>query len=192
MKKQELVQKAEKVGAHLAPNMTNAAMKLEIRKAVLMKTKPAPTDFMGFGKHGALTYQQVQSQYPPDAEWAQKEANTESSWELNRFVSWLNEVKVAQEMTNGPVEAPVEPTRGRGGARSSRRRKMDVMMEAELDEEALLSAHQEELTSKRQVQNEMLTALGQLNQRLERLEAPRAPSSSDSFVAVEPSQSGPA
>eukprot|EP00959_Pyramimonas_sp_CCMP1952_P308653 6460038-Pyramimonas_sp.AAC.1 len=102
MKKQELVQKAEEVGVHLTPNMANAAMKLEIRKAVLMKTKSEPTDFMGFGRHGALTYQQVRIQYPSYAEWAQKEASTESSWELTRFVSWLNEMKVVQEMTKGP------------------------------------------------------------------------------------------
>ncbi|CAK0792580.1 unnamed protein product, partial [Prorocentrum cordatum] len=56
MKKQELAQKAEEVGAHLTPNMTKTAMKLEIRKAVLMKTKPAPTDFMDFGKHGVSSW----------------------------------------------------------------------------------------------------------------------------------------
>eukprot|EP00959_Pyramimonas_sp_CCMP1952_P194079 4058561-Pyramimonas_sp.AAC.1 len=82
--------------------MTNAAMKLEIRKAALMKTMPEPTDFLGFGKHGALTCQQVRIQYPSYAEWAQKEASTASSWELTRFVSWLNEMKVVQEMTKGP------------------------------------------------------------------------------------------
>ncbi|CAK0839942.1 unnamed protein product, partial [Prorocentrum cordatum] len=176
---------AEEVGAHRTPNMTNAAMKLEIRKAVLMKTKPEPTDFMGFGKHGALTCRQVRIQCPSYAEWAQKEASTDSSWELTQCVSWLNEMKVVQEMAKGPVEAPVEPTRARGGARSSRRRTMDVMMEDELGEETLRSAHQEELTANRQAQKEMLAALGQLNQRLERLEAPRAPSSADSCIAVE-------
>eukprot|EP00959_Pyramimonas_sp_CCMP1952_P417904 8755384-Pyramimonas_sp.AAC.1 len=67
---------------------------------------------------------------------------------------------------------------------------MDVMMEDELDEETLRSAHQEGLTANRQVQKEMLAALGHLNQRLERLEAPRAPSSAGSFIAVEHSQSG--
>ena len=91
MRKPELIQKANDVGAHLAPGMTNASMKLAIRKAVLMKTKPEPSDYMGFGKHGALTYHQVRTQYPSYAEWAKKEANTESSWELTRFVSWLNE-----------------------------------------------------------------------------------------------------
>ncbi|CAK0792341.1 unnamed protein product, partial [Prorocentrum cordatum] len=184
MKKPELVQKAEEVGAHLTPNMTKAAMKLEIRKAVLMKTKPEATDIMGFGKHGALTYQQVRIQYPSYTEWATKEASTESSWELTRCVSWLNETKVIQEMTKGPGEAPAEPTRARGGARSSQWRTMDVMMEDELDEETVQSAHQEVTTPNRQIQKEMLAALGQLNQRLERLEAPRAPSSADSFVAV--------
>ena len=96
------------------------------------------------------------------------------------------------EMTKDPVEAPAEPARARGGARSSRRRTADVLMEDELEEEAKLSATQEELAANRQVQKEMLAALGQLNQRLERLEAPRAPSSADSFVAVEPNQNGQA
>ncbi|CAK0836529.1 unnamed protein product [Prorocentrum cordatum] len=80
MKKPELVQKAEEIGAHLTPNMTNAAM----------KTKPEATDIMGFGKHRTLTYRQVWIQCPSYAEWAKKETSTESSWELTRFVSWLN------------------------------------------------------------------------------------------------------
>ena len=59
MKKAELVQKATEVGAHATANMTNASLRLLIRKAVLQKSKPEPTDYMGFGKHGALTYQQA-------------------------------------------------------------------------------------------------------------------------------------
>lgn len=187
MKKSELIQKAQDVGAHLTPGMTKPSITLSIRKAVLQKTKPEPTDYMGFGMHGAKTYHQVLDQHPSYAVWAQKEANAESSWELNRFVSWLNEaqvIKTEEQMTKG-LKAPVEPVQARGGARSSRRRTSDVLMEDALEEEAKQAARQEEQTANRQVQEQMLTALGQLNQRLERLEAPRAPSSADgSFVAV--------
>ena len=64
MKKAQLIEKATEVWAHTTPGMTNAALKLSIRKAVFQKPTPEPNDYMGLGKHGALTYQQVLSQHP--------------------------------------------------------------------------------------------------------------------------------
>eukprot|EP00959_Pyramimonas_sp_CCMP1952_P342738 7180166-Pyramimonas_sp.AAC.1 len=58
MKKSQLLAKAEEVGAHVTQGMTNPSLKLSIRKAILMKRTPEPTDYLGFGKHGAMTYQQ--------------------------------------------------------------------------------------------------------------------------------------
>eukprot|EP00959_Pyramimonas_sp_CCMP1952_P158540 3316012-Pyramimonas_sp.AAC.1 len=58
VQKSQLLVKAEEVGAHVTHGMTNPSLKLSIRKAVLMKHAPEPTDYMGFGKHGAMTYQQ--------------------------------------------------------------------------------------------------------------------------------------
>ena len=43
--------------AHMTPKMTNASLKLSIRKAILQKHTPEANDYMGFGKHSAMTYQ---------------------------------------------------------------------------------------------------------------------------------------
>ena len=80
-----------------------------------------------------------------------------------RCVSCLNEqetVQARQEMTRDPKEVPTEPPEARGGARSSRRRTMDVMME---------DVYQE-LEKREAATQEVLATLTQLNQRLEELE----------------------
>eukprot|EP00959_Pyramimonas_sp_CCMP1952_P172461 3603194-Pyramimonas_sp.AAC.1 len=66
-------------------------------------------------------------------------------------------------------------------------------MEGELEEEEKQSANLEVKQSNRRFQEEMQSALGQLNQRLERLEGrPRAPSTADgSILPVGSSQDGP-
>ncbi|CAK0895531.1 unnamed protein product, partial [Prorocentrum cordatum] len=173
MKKSQLLVKAEEVGAHVTHGMTNPSPKLSIRKAILMKHAPEPTDHMGFGKHGAMTYQQVRSQYPSYASWCQKESNKESSWELARFASWLNEqenIDEKAEVTRDPKEVPKEPVQARGGARSSRRRTVDAIMEDEIVEqerlEAAIKVKKEEKESNRLVQEQVLAALNQLNQRI--------------------------
>ena len=141
-----------------------------------------------------MTYQQVLSQHPSYAAWCKAESNPGSSWELVRFVSWLNEqdaVSTKQEVTRGPEEAPKEPQKARGGARSSRRRTADAIMEDEAEEqEKQEAAAQEEKKANQLVQQQMLTALNQLSQRLERLEA--QPSSAGSFEQVDSSRSGAA
>ena len=209
MKKAQLIAKAEEVGAHTTPGMTNPSLKISIRKAILLKAAPEPTDYMGFGKFGAMTYQQVLSQHPTYADWCKMEKNTGSSWELVRFVSWLNEqevVRTRQEMTRDPKEVPTEPPKARGGARSSRRRTADVILEDEIEEQEKQeaaaqeekkkqeAAAQEEKNANQLVQQQMLTALNQLSQRLERLETQpsSASSTAGSFVPVAFTQSGQA
>ena len=175
MKKAQLLEKAEEVGAHTTPGMTNPSLKIAIRKAILLKNVPEPTDLMGFAGLGPMTYQQVLSQHPSYAAWCEAESNPGGSWELDRFVSWLDEQEGAlakQEMTRDPHEVPPEPPRARGGARSSRRETGDAVMEDETeDQEKREAAAQEEEKANQLVQQQMLTALGQLSQRLERLEA---------------------
>ncbi|CAK0848438.1 unnamed protein product [Prorocentrum cordatum] len=172
--KENIFPKTETAAQIEMKGMTNPSLKLSIRKAILQKRPPEPTDYMGFGKHGALTYQQVLRRYPSYAAWCQAEGNAGGSWELARFVSRLNEqevVHVRDEMTRDPGEAPMEPQKARGGARSSRRRTTDVMMEDELEEQERLEAAAEEDKNANQfIQQQMLTALSQLSQRLEKLE----------------------
>ena len=196
MKKAQLIAKAEEVGAHMTPGMANPSLKISIRKAILLENAPEPTDYMGFVKFGALTYQQVLSQHPTYAGWCKTEKNAGSSWELVRFVSWLNEqevVRTRQEVTKDPKEVPTEPPKARGGARSSRRRTADLIMEDEIKEqEKQEAAAQEEKKANQLVQQQVLIALNQLSQRMERLEAQPSSASSyaGSFVPVGSSQSG--
>ncbi|CAK0796441.1 unnamed protein product [Prorocentrum cordatum] len=132
MKTAQLLAKSAEVGAHVTPGMTNPSLKLSIRKAILQKHPPEPTDDMGFGKYGAVTYQQVLKQYPSYAAWT-----------------------------------------------------MDVMMEDELEEqERLEAAAQEEKNTNQFIQQQMLTTLSQLSQRLEKLEGQPSSTSSngESFV----------
>ncbi|CAK0887957.1 unnamed protein product [Prorocentrum cordatum] len=120
MKKAQLLAKATQVGAHATPGVTYPSLKLSIRKAILQRHAPEPTDYMGFGKHGALTYQQVLSQHPTCATWCKTEVNAGSSWEMARFVSWLNEQEVVRART------------------------MDVIMEDQLEEQEKLEAAAQE------------------------------------------------
>ncbi|CAK0829393.1 unnamed protein product, partial [Prorocentrum cordatum] len=163
MKKSQLLAKAEEAGAHVTQGMTNPSLKLSIRKAILMKHTPEPTDYLGFGKHGAMTCQQVRSQYPSYASWCQKEANQESSWELARFALWLNEQEIIDEKAGVTRDPKVIPQKnGR------------PIMEDEIEEqeklEAAIKMQKEEKESNRLVQEQMLAALNQLNQRIGQLE----------------------
>ena len=120
---------------------------------------------------------------------------TLSSWQLVRCVAWLNGAKVVhpeKEMTRDHMEVPAEPMRARGGARSSRRRTVDTLMVDEREEEARQAADEEEKETDRQIREQMLTALGQLNQRLEKLEGQQSAASSAAggFVPVDYSPSG--
>ena len=65
-------------------------------------------------------------------------------------------------------------------------------MEDQLEEEARQATDQEEKAADRQVREQMLTALGQLNKRLERLEEQQSAASSaaGSFLPVGSSPSG--
>eukprot|EP00959_Pyramimonas_sp_CCMP1952_P321701 6731804-Pyramimonas_sp.AAC.1 len=133
-----------------------------------------------------MTYQQVRSQYPSYASWCQKESNKESSWEQARFASWLNEqenIDEKAEVTRDPKEVPKEPVQARGGARSSRRRTVDAIMEDEIVEqerlEAAIKVKKEEKESNRLVQEQVLAALNQLNQRIGQLEGQASSASSN-------------
>ncbi|CAK0885734.1 unnamed protein product [Prorocentrum cordatum] len=167
MRKTDLIEKATEIGARVAPNMTSASLKLAMRRAIPQETAPEPTDYMGFGKHGATTYQQVLNRRPSSAEWTKKGANAKVSWEPIRLVSWLNGTRVAhfeKQMAGGCANVQVEPTEARGGARSSRRWTAGALREDELTEEGKQAVDLEEKQVNRRAQEETPSALGQLNQ----------------------------
>ena len=197
MKKAQLLEKAEEVGADTMPGMTSPLLKLAIRRAIIQKSVPVSNDTMGFGEYGPMTYQQVLSQHPSYAARCRTESGPESSWQLARFVSWLNEqeaVPAEQEMTRDPTRVPPEPLRARGGAGSSCRQTGNTTLEDETeDQEKEKAAAQEEKGADQLVSRKwMRAALNQINQRLERLEARQSSAGSDgrSSIQVDPSQGG--
>eukprot|EP00959_Pyramimonas_sp_CCMP1952_P031677 664668-Pyramimonas_sp.AAC.1 len=95
-------------------------------------------------------------------------------------------------MAGGCANVQVEPTEARGGARSSRRWTAGALREDELTEEGKQAVDLEEKQVNRRAQEETPSALGQLNQRLERIEEqPKAPSTADgSLRPAGPNQNG--
>ena len=106
MKKADLLNKAESLGIHFTPNTTNAKLRLLIRQSILAKTTPEGADFMGFGKHGMKTYQQVKDSDPGYVKWCKETSDPNSSPELRRFVSWLN----ASGVEHKPLDDQEETT----------------------------------------------------------------------------------
>ena len=177
--KSQLIAKATELGADTTPYMTKPSLKLAIRQAILQKHAPESTDFMGFGEHSGLTYQQVRDQHPEYMDRCKAETGPGSCWQMARFASWLGEQAVrspGQGMTGDPREVPGEPTQARGGARSSRRRTMDPEQE-----------------SSNQLMQQQIK-LDQLIQRVNKLEAqpPPADPEAKSSASMASSQSGQA
>ena len=115
--------KATKVGAHATPGAANYSLTSSTREVILPKDAPELTDYKGFGKDCAQAYQQARGQHTSWTAWCNAEVSPGSSWERDRFVSWLNEqrsVQPRQEMTRDSKGVPREPLEARGGARSSR------------------------------------------------------------------------
>ena len=89
-----------------------------VRAATLMiyqKSTPDPTDAVGFGRHGALTYEQLKEQNPSYCEWVKKTAmEGECDPRLQRLAGWLTDnpslVKIAMRRTEERASASSAPT----------------------------------------------------------------------------------
>ena len=175
MNKTELQAKAMEVGAHTTPHMSTGDLKLSIRKATLAANVPQGQDFLGFGKYGAKTYQYVKDNCPEYTDWVLREKGPESAPELVRFASWLNMEK---------VEQPVKEGKGRGHAK--RQAVTDPNDEKDLPANASASSQAEPGT--KEVLQQVVGALGQINQRLNALEQEKASTtpSTDSPMVQEP------
>ena len=94
--------KVTKVGAHATQDAANYLLTSSAREVILPKDAPELTDHKGFEKDGVLTYQPTLGQHTSCTDWCNAEMSPGSSWEWDRFVSWLNEqrsVQPMQEMT---------------------------------------------------------------------------------------------
>ena len=90
------------MGAHATPDAAYYLLTSPTHEMILPEDAPELTDYKGFGKDCALAYQQARGQHTSWTAWCNAEMSPGSSWEWDRFVSWLNEqrsVQPMQEMT---------------------------------------------------------------------------------------------
>ena len=96
MKKQELKELADQVGAKYSEHSTRADLMQRIRQKVTEGRPATPWCLMGFGKHGDLPYSRVFVQCPEYVKWVCEEydgkmevGDQSSSPELRRFRLWV-------------------------------------------------------------------------------------------------------
>eukprot|EP00974_Lingulodinium_polyedra_P105137 10179901-Lingulodinium_polyedra.AAC.1 len=192
LKKCQLREKAEEHGAHVTEHMTNANLKLSIRKAILQKTPPEAGDYMGFGAHAPKTYRQVQSQHPSYAKWVLETASQcgDSSWELKRFASWLNSQEAVAPVAPSGADVS-DAAQQRGDPRVPKRRTVDAteQMEQETVKEALEKQLQNQRNEDQNAQRQILGLLEAMTGRLQRLEEVQAQATGAASSAGETTRS---
>ena len=143
----------------LDPGHDLRKMRINIRRAVLMKTTPRSTDYLEFGRHAAKTYMEVRTEFPTYAVWCCKtEVSDDCSDELQRFVSWLNAYEVIQEEAE---PALVKETMGET-RRVVKRRGVDVQME---DPETTQADEMKDMMLK------MMGAVSELTEKVKEMES---------------------
>ena len=64
----------------------------------MQQSTPKGSDYLGFGKHGAKTYQEVPQLDHEYYSWIDQVEDQQSQWKLKRFSSWLMMQSVFQEL----------------------------------------------------------------------------------------------
>ena len=89
-KKGNLLEFLADQGVHPSTNMTIAQLMNFGEKEITQRFEPTETEYVGFGKHGNLTYAQIVDQHPSYLTWATKEVqeSDDPGWRLVRLVRW--------------------------------------------------------------------------------------------------------
>jgi len=106
--KKQLQARCQEMGVEFALSDTNAKLMTRIRDATTQKEAPKGTDYVEFGKHGGMTYQQLKDRMPSYADWVvatAEEPGNEAHWKLRRLASWL-------QMTSEELEPPPSAAAG--------------------------------------------------------------------------------
>ena len=79
-------------------------------KEITQRFEPTETEYVGFGKHGNLTYAQIADQHSSYLTWATKEVqeSDDPGWRLVRLVRWHAQQR-AKNKVKGKTTAPMSP-----------------------------------------------------------------------------------
>ena len=93
----QLADKAGQLNFPIAKSHTRGHSIRHIREHHMQQSTPVGSDNLGFGKHGANTYQEVLKLDPEYCRWADQVEDQQPHWKLKRFSSWLKMQSVPQE-----------------------------------------------------------------------------------------------
>ena len=81
----------------ISENHTRGHLIKFIREDFMQQSTPKGSDYLGFGKHEAKTYQEVLKMDHEYCRWIDPVEDQRSRWKLKRFSSWLKMQSVFQE-----------------------------------------------------------------------------------------------
>ena len=92
-----MAEKARQLQIPVSENHTRGQLIKIIREDLIQQSTPKGSDYLGFGKHGAKTYQEVLHLDYNYCIWIEQAEDHQSHWKLKRFSSWLKMQSVFQE-----------------------------------------------------------------------------------------------
>ena len=89
MTRSQLADKARQLQIPVSETHTRGHLITMMREDLMQQSTPKGSDYLGFGKHGAKTYQEVLKMDHDDCLWIDQVEDQQSHWKLKRFWSWL-------------------------------------------------------------------------------------------------------
>ena len=97
MTRSQLADKARQQLIPVSENHTREHLTKIIREDLVQQSNTKGLDYLGFGKHGAKTYQEVLKMDHEHCRWLHQMEDHQSRWKLKGFSSWLKMQGVFQE-----------------------------------------------------------------------------------------------
>ena len=97
MNRSQLADKARELNVPIAESHTRGHLILSIREHQMQQSTAVASDYPGFGRHGAKTYQEVLKLDPEYCRCVHQMLDKQSHWKLKRFSSWLKMQRVLKE-----------------------------------------------------------------------------------------------
>eukprot|EP00435_Cladocopium_sp_Y103_P016472 s2436_g4.t1 len=106
-KKGNLMEFLQVQGISFNPSMTIAQMMNLGEKEITQLFEPTDEEFVGFGKHGNLTYIELYEKHPSYLVWAKKEVmeSDDPGWRLERLVRWYSQMSAKARVPNSKVKS---------------------------------------------------------------------------------------
>ena len=97
MNRSQLADMARELNIPIADSHTRGHLIRSIRGHHLQQSTPVASDYPGFGKHGAKTYQEVLKLDSGYCRWIDQVEDQQPHWKLKRFSSWLKMQRVPHQ-----------------------------------------------------------------------------------------------